>query len=90
MQRELFRTEQLGSISWSTLADYAGISDTLAFAACMKSDEANAVLERHLRAAKILGVVGTPTIVVGHDVYVGTPNGFGRIVHSYTVKAGLE
>lgn len=90
MQRELFENERIGSASWSSLAEDAGIPDTSAFVACMKSDAANAVLERHLRAAKRLGVVGTPTIVVGHDVYVGTPNGFSRILHAFADKAGLK
>lgn len=56
------------------LALQAGVKDMPAFDACVESGRHNARIEADIALAKRVGVVGTPTFVVGDSVFGGVPS----------------
>jgi len=57
-----------------------GISDTLAFSRCLQSDGSRKALEARQALVREPGVIGTPTILPDRAVYVGTPQGFDKLL----------
>jgi len=61
----------------------AGVRDTLAFESCVASSRAtNAVVNDEL-AAKRIGALGTPTLLIGNELYVGRPAGLDAIIERH-------
>jgi len=70
----LYRQPRLiGEVPWSAFAHEAGVADTLAFAQCMRGNEAAVAVSRDTAAANALGVRGTPTFLVNEVVVPGFP-----------------
>lgn len=60
----LAQQESLGVKSWSAFAVDAGITDTLAFQACMRSGSTARTIEDQLTRGRQLGVNATPTVIL--------------------------
>jgi len=56
--------DSIGRIAWTTFADRAGITDTLAFSSCVTQAIYSGRLRADVEAARRLGVRGTPTVLV--------------------------
>lgn len=56
--------DSLGVRSWTSLAHDVGISDTIAFSACLRDPAVDAVVDRDVTAAAKLGAVATPTLLI--------------------------
>jgi protein-disulfide isomerase len=61
-------------------ANESGVPDTAAFRACTESQLAFAAVDSDRVAARRLGVVATPTLLVNDDEYIGEPAQLERIV----------
>ena len=81
MHRVLFTAhDSLGLVPWTTLAAAAGVQDTSAFGACLRSDSAQHVVDADLAAAAELHAFSTPTVLVNGLKYFGVPPDLRRIV----------
>lgn len=57
--------------AWGTIAQRAGINDTLAFRQCTSSARHRAAIERDIQAADKAAISGTPTIIIGDSLFPG-------------------
>lgn len=74
MQRELFaRQDSLGILPWVHIARDAGITDTLAFSACMSDSATASALRSDSLSASPLKIPGTPVIFVNEWRFDGYP-----------------
>ncbi len=64
-------------VSW---AQAAGVGDTTAFAKCTGSPATARIVDADIADGRRLGVVGTPTLLVDNEEYVGIPFGLESIV----------
>lgn len=65
MHDALFRNQRsIGLMGWGELARDAGIPDTVAFNACVRSDSGSSGVEADLELARALSVRGTPTLII--------------------------
>lgn len=72
MRTVLFsRQDSLSANGWTILAGAAGVSDTSAFAACMRARRFDDMVERDVAVGEKIGVAGTPTLVVNGTVLEG-------------------
>ncbi len=65
------KSDSLGRISFTSLADRAGVADTAVFSRCLGGRAARARVEVDARLGRALGLPGTPTTVIGKRVLVG-------------------
>jgi len=71
----LFRVQDsIGRIDWGVLANRAGVSDTEAFALCLKKERHTNAIERDVLVARGLGLRGTPVFVIGEELVEGAPS----------------
>ncbi len=81
VRRALFgHSADLGRVSWSTMAQAAGVSDTNAFAECLGDEETSRELRADVAAAEALGTSSAPTILINGDLYPGLPPDLAEIV----------
>lgn len=64
--------DSIGSVPWETLAERAGVTDLPRFERCLEEREGESTVQRDQRDGVRIGVTGTPTFVIGDDVYVGS------------------
>ncbi|MEK7248777.1 MAG: thioredoxin domain-containing protein [Chloroflexota bacterium] len=57
--------------AWTTLAVRAGVSDTTRFRTCLATTRPDTVVQRDAAAGDALGLVGTPSFIVGDSLYTG-------------------
>lgn len=72
--------DSLGHLQWQDLAARAGVTDTLAFAACLDLAATQARIDSDVVAGRALNAVATPTLLVNERLYVGMPADLARIV----------
>ena len=62
---ELFsRQDSLGLKTWSSIAVEAGVADTVGFNQCVSNGEAFDRVEKGRDVGSLIGVTGTPTVIV--------------------------
>lgn len=66
--------DSLGLVSWTSLATRAGLADTVAFAACVRSDKQKPRIDTDMAAAERLGIRGTPMLLVNDIRVSGAPS----------------
>lgn len=72
--REIYAIQDsLGLIPRVQLAARAGVRDTIRFKLCLDNGRYEDVIARDARAARRLGVSGTPTFLIGETVQRGLP-----------------
>lgn len=71
--RILFSGRPLHRNSWLEAAKEVGIGDLQEYAACIQSDSAKKVVSDNVALGNALGVVGTPTMLIDNELYVGNP-----------------
>lgn len=64
--------DSIGLLSWTGLAARVSI-DTVALRSCLESGRPEATVERHLSVARLVGVRGTPTVIVGATKFARPP-----------------
>ncbi|MBX3132151.1 MAG: thioredoxin domain-containing protein [Gemmatimonadaceae bacterium] len=69
--------DSLGLLSWAHLANRTPI-DSGRFRGCIESGRYEATVARHLEVAHLIGVRGTPTVVVGATMF-GRPPSFEEL-----------
>jgi protein-disulfide isomerase len=65
--------DSLGPIVWSKLAGRVGIADSVRFLSCIEDQGTRERVERDLLVGDELSVVQTPTILVNHKLFTGSP-----------------
>lgn len=89
--KALFSAGRLVAESWITIAKLVEMPDIQAFDTCIHSDSIARVLEGDLASGRALGVVGTPTILVDNELYVGSPSqGLARVLKKHDEVAALR
>lgn len=63
--------DSLGIRPLRTVAEVAGVPDLSAFEKCLVSESTAKVLQADLEAGRGLGIIGTPTLLVNGQQYVG-------------------
>lgn len=66
--------------SWLRYGAASGIADSIAFKRCVDARASASAVDADLQAGKKLGIVSTPTVLVGPDEYSGVPWDFDDIV----------
>lgn len=75
-----------GIMSESTLVHYAaaaGLADTASFSRCLADSLMAGVVNAEIEVGRHLGVLGTPTFLVGNEAYVGVPWDLERIIRRH-------
>ena len=67
------RQDSIGTTTWQSFADLAGVPDTAAFNGCVKTDRHRNAVERDRNAAIALKFAGTPVYLVNGQPYFGAP-----------------
>lgn len=79
--QQLFgKADVLLGARWTEAAVASGVEDTVSFRMCLGSDRAAAVIDRDREAARRLGAVATPTLLVNDALFRGVPPDLERIV----------
>jgi protein-disulfide isomerase len=65
--------DSIGHKSWAVIAAEVGIPDTTRFSACVRSGDMRKVIQQDIALGKKAGVVGTPTVIINGEEYVGIP-----------------
>ncbi len=63
----------LGKERWTSVAAALHVSDTVAFNDCLRGPAAASAIDADINAGTKLGIYATPTIIVGKEMYLGTP-----------------
>jgi protein-disulfide isomerase len=79
----LERAESLGTRTWNSYAQQAGIFDSSRFDSCLESALPDTVLDADVQAGLRLSVSVTPTFLVNNELYVGVPWDLERIVERH-------
>lgn len=66
--------DSIGTKSWRAFAEEAGVADLAAFDACIEEQRYAQRVVEDTRAGDLIGVRGTPSIVVGNLLLPGTPS----------------
>lgn len=74
------KADSLQTLRWTSLAVAAGVRDTVVFASCLSSRQATDAVERDIGTGRVLGVPGTPTILLDSLLFVGAPRDLSRLV----------
>ncbi|MBK8246640.1 MAG: DsbA family protein [Gemmatimonadetes bacterium] len=74
--------DSVGRRQWSTIAEDAGVADTVSFLECMSAASTLAAIRRDSSDALALGVRGTPTLLIREELVLGAPGlaALGRMV----------
>lgn len=64
--------ESLGVIPWAQLARRAGVPDTMRFKHCLADTVVPVSIQRDMKVAETLKLVGTPSIIINDSLYSGT------------------
>lgn len=89
MQSELFaRQDSLGILPWVHMAREAGVTDTLAFSACMSDTATASALRSDSLSAAPLKIPGTPVIFVNEWRFDGYPG--ADQIEAYVKRALAE
>ena len=57
---------EFGRVAWADFAELAGVRDASAFGTCMHDSTFAQRVRRDIVAGKRLGIIGTPTLILGH------------------------
>lgn len=74
------KAESLQTFRWTGAALAAGVRDSTAFTECLDSRQAADAIERDVAAGRVLGVPGTPTILLDSLLFLGAPRDLSRLV----------
>jgi protein-disulfide isomerase len=75
VHRALFDAqEQLGSVSWSWIANASGIADTVAFENCVTSRQYARTVAEDVRLADALRLRRSPSVILDGELLGSTPN----------------
>ncbi len=72
--------DSIGHKSWAAFASAAGVRDTVAFNACVKSGEMAPIVAADKSLGNRLGVTGTPTFIINGDEYGGVPPNLAALI----------
>lgn len=61
------------TVDWNSYARAIGIADTASFDRCLHGQWSADAVNVDLEAGQKLGIVGTPTLLIGNEEYVGVP-----------------
>ena len=76
MHDQLFaKQDSLNTLSWQSLAQSVGISDTTSVGLCMRSDVTSNLLKKDRKSADEVGLTGTPVVLVNETMVRGIPPG---------------
>jgi len=65
--------DSLGRVPWPSLAKRVGVADLKAFEQCTAEEKHSFAIRRDVLLARDLSLRGTPTFIIGTDLYEGTP-----------------
>lgn len=68
------KQDSLGLKEWTSYAAEAGITDSIAFAACVRRDEVPPEVARGLAVGKRITILGTPTVVLEGWRFASVPS----------------
>lgn len=68
------KQDSLGLKGWTSFADEAGVADTAAFSRCASETHEIERIENGLRLGEVVGVRGTPTVIVNGWMYPEPPS----------------
>jgi len=80
----LVEQDSLGTKTWTSLAQDAGIPDMTRFSTCLEGSAVSSLIDRDIAAATELGVLVTPTLLVNEVMVSGYTDGdvLGRLVEA--------
>ncbi len=65
--------DSIGRIDWSSIAGRVRIPDVTAFTSCLETEAHSGKVERDVLLARTLHLRGTPTFVIGRELWEGVP-----------------
>lgn len=65
---------------WSSIARDVAMPDTVSFNECINGDEVRSLLDVHRELGEKLGVIGTPTLLIDNDLYIGMPSQLSKLL----------